>query len=158
WNFTPFANTSGTLQPVSINEPDGEFLVSVGSVPGRADLYDLNFFSTNPLASNEALNRYPTLFRYATPEGYVYVIDETDGLHSVTDPNGNTLTITRDGITHSSGKNVRFERDSQGRITAIIDAAGNAMTYDYDATGNLVAFHDRENNATKFSYDGAHNL
>src|SRR5438128_7285205 len=99
WNFTPFPGTHGTLEPAGIDEIDGEFLIVEGSVPGPINLYDLNYFSENAVAPQDQLNRYPTLFRFTSQEGYRYLIDERDGLHSVTDPNGNTLLITTNGLT-----------------------------------------------------------
>jgi RHS repeat-associated protein len=160
WNFTPMDNTLGTLEPASIDDPDGNFLYFAGSIPGNADLYDLNYFfnwfdSTNTLAD---LQRYPTLFRYTSAEGYKYLIDEIEGLQSVTDPNGNTLVIATNGLIWSnpnSGTNsvsVAFQRDVLGRITNIVDAAGNAMSYQYDTNNNLVTFTDRTGQTNGFAY------
>jgi RHS repeat-associated protein len=158
WRFTPIGNTHGTLEPASIDDPDGEFLIAVGSIPGTIDLYDLNYFSTNTLATTEDLNRYPTLFRYTSPEGYRYLIDEINGLQSVIDPNGNTLLIGTNGIAWTNsiaGTNtlsVAFHRDSTGRITNIVDAVGNAIRYAYSTNGNLVSFTDRVGQTNGFAY------
>jgi hypothetical protein len=65
----------------------------------------------------------PTLFQLTLNDGRAFVIDRTTGLQSVTDANGNKLTITPNGITHSDGRNVTFSRDSSNRITQITDAA-----------------------------------
>ena len=63
----------------------------------------------------------------------VYDIDPGSGdLRQVFDPNGNSLTFTRDGVISSTGKSVTFERDPQGRITAVVDPLGNRVRYQYD--------------------------
>jgi len=47
---------------------------------------------------------------------------------------------------------VSFERDPQGRITAVIDPSGNRIRYAYDAKGDLITVTDREGNVTQFVY------
>ncbi|HEV3470216.1 MAG TPA: RHS repeat-associated core domain-containing protein [Pyrinomonadaceae bacterium] len=145
FGFTPMPGTRGTLVP----EAPVDILVD-GGFPGPVELLD---------ASDPQLRTYdPTVFRFTDENGTVYVIDQKAGVRSVADPNGNRLTINRDGITHSSGQRVAFTRDSAGRITRITDPSGNPMSYDYDAAGDLTAFRDRENNESKYSYDGDHYL
>ena len=38
----------------------------------------------------------------------------------------NTVTITRDGVTHSTGSAMTFSRDASGRITSITNPAGKS--------------------------------
>src|SRR3546814_1243695 len=76
----------------------------------------------------------------------------------IVDPNGNTITITDDGIIHSAGASVEFERDALGRIVAVTDPEGERQTYTYDARGDLVAHTDREGNTTRFRYADPHKL
>ncbi len=75
-------------------------------------------------------------------------------MRSVTDTNGNTLTICQTGITHSAG--MGFTRDTQGRITRVTDPAG--VVYAYDANGDLASVTDRENNVTRFEYRNTPNV
>lgn len=141
--FTAMPGTHGTL----VADGSIDALVA-GNVPGPVDLlgYDnADYFNS-------------TLFRLTTEDGTVYLVDQRGGVKSVTDTNGNSLTITRDGITHSSGTSVSFARDAQGRINAITDPAGNALTYAYDANGDLTSFHDRESSTTAYAYNNAHFL
>ncbi|HEU5123921.1 MAG TPA: Ig-like domain-containing protein [Verrucomicrobiae bacterium] len=158
WRFTPIGNTRGTLVPAGFDEPDGNFLWVVGSVPGPVDIYDLNFLSENPFATEAELNRYPTLFRYTSAEGVRYLIDEIDGLQSIADPNGNTLLLSTNGLTwtnSAAGTNklsITFERNGQGYITNIVDAAGHAMSYRYSTNGNLVGFTARDGTTNGFAY------
>jgi len=50
------------------------------------------------------------------------------------------LTISTNGLFHSSGKNVLFQRDPAGRITNIVDAMGFNLRYEYDINGHLLRF------------------
>jgi RHS repeat-associated protein len=141
--FTPLPGTVGSLAAVGSSDVFLE-----GSYPGPVNLLDLNTL--------EPYN--PTTFELTTADGTAYLVDELEGVRRVSDTNGNTLTVGRDGITHSSGKSISFTRDAAGRITRITDPAGNAMTYSYDAGGDLVDFADRESNHTTFAYNGSHGM
>ena len=141
-SFRPLPGTNATLEPV-----DGNFVYVVGSFPEPIDppselfLFDASFSLYDP-----------DVYRLILPDGRAFVIDQQEGLKSITDLNGNELTITDDGITHSSGKAVAFVRDAQGRIESITDPNGNPMSYGYDAQGDLISYRDRENNETTFTY------
>src|SRR6185312_14672330 len=72
-----------------------------------------------------------TQYQLKTAEGFTYVLDQKLGATSVTDPNGNTLTINNSGVTSSTGTSVAFTRDALGRVTQITDPAGNVLQYSY---------------------------
>ncbi|MGN6545339.1 MAG: putative Ig domain-containing protein, partial [Aureliella sp.] len=93
-------------------------------------------------------------------DGVSYRIDgEAGQLVSVTDRDGNSLTLTDQGIRSSLGASISFTRNAQGRITSIADLAGKTVQYAYDNVGNLVSVTDRENNKTQFVYgDPGHYL
>lgn len=93
-----------------------------------------------------------------TVDGMVYDIDQSFGIRSVTDTNGNRLTYSSSGITHSAGKGVVFTRDSNGRITKITAPDNSAITYAYDTDGNLASMTDLAGNVTKYSYNRSHGL
>jgi RHS repeat-associated protein/uncharacterized repeat protein (TIGR01451 family) len=99
-----------------------------------------------------------TQFQMKTAEGFTYILDQTAGATSVTDPNGNTLTINTTGVISSTGTSVVFTRDTLGRITQIMDPAGKALHYAYSATGDLGSFTDRASNTTTYTYDTGHLL
>jgi RHS repeat-associated protein len=82
------------------------------------------------------------------------VIDALTGdMTDVIDTSGNSLTYTRMGIIHSSGRSVTFERnDPHDFITAVIDPAGNRIEYGYDSQGNLISVTDRAGATTTFTY------
>jgi large repetitive protein len=100
----------------------------------------------------------PGRLRYTTQDGTQVVFDEERDVESITDPNGNTITIDDDGIRHSSGPSVTFARDSLGRITSITDPAGAVQTYRYAATGDHVAHTDRTGATTTFKYIDGHKM
>ena len=140
------AGTEGaTLAPA-----DGGQALIDGPIPGRFNLV---------AADGSVYN--PTTFNLTTAEGFTYTIDQTKGLSQIADLNGNTLTITHDGVLHSSGKSLLFHRDGQGRITSITDPAGNSFLYAYDpTTGDLQSATDRAGNPNFYGYgaDGHHFL
>jgi len=100
----------------------------------------------------------PRQFTLTTEDGTVYDIDQDRGLTRVEDRTGNSIQITDQGILHSSGKSIAFQRDTKNRITHITDPAGSPMLYDYDVNGDLVAHTDRESNKTQFTYEPGHYL
>ncbi len=120
----------------------------IGNQPGDVEVLDL-----------DTVDDYdPQTFVYTGPDGREWLIDKTDGVRRVSDPNGNTLEVGPGGITSSSGAGVVFTRDGLGRITAITDPDGGVRTYGYDAAGDLVAFTDASGATTTFAYDGDHLL
>lgn len=102
----------------------------------------------------------PSEYRLITRDGTAYTYDQFEGLTSIEDLRGNTLTYTDNGIFSSTGANILFERDSQGRITTITDPNGNAITYTYDANGDLITVTDQANLTVTHDYfdDGSHLL
>ncbi len=100
----------------------------------------------------------PEDVKLTTRDGRIFHLDLADGVTHLEDLNGNTLEITPEGITHSSGRGVEFERDAEGRIERIIDPMGNANVYAYDAAGDHVSFTDRMEAVTSFAYTDGHYL
>lgn len=86
----------------------------------------------------------PDVFILTTKDGTKYEYDQAEGLKKITDLNGNVVSFREDGIFHSGGPSIRFDRDHRGRITRITDLAGNTLDYRYDAKGDLVAFDDQD--------------
>lgn len=137
--FTPQAGTRGKLSVAGDNT-----VYVAGSVPGEVQLiaYD----------GTGIFDR--TQFKYTAKDGTEFVVNQgAGGLQSVRDPNGNTLTISASGITHSSGQSIAFTRDTQGRITQITDPEGVSNVYTYSGDGDLISYKDRENNTTSFTYE-----
>jgi large repetitive protein len=112
---------------------------------------------TNPIGSspfNPADPYYGAVYVLTTKDGTKYRIDAVTGdLLTVKDTNGNTLTYTDDAIVSSTGVQVTFERDAQGRIVSVSDPEGALVTYGYDNKGDLISVTDRTKNTTKLVYD-----
>ncbi|CAA0121101.1 tRNA(Glu)-specific nuclease WapA [Halioglobus japonicus] len=101
----------------------------------------------------------PDNYVLTTKAGFVYVLEQHVGIKTITDPNGNTLTYTDDGILHSDGKSVDFERDEDsGLITAIIDPKGQRYEYVRDGEGDLISMTDPENAVSTYTYNSNHGL
>ncbi len=150
--FVPFVTVTGQLQPRpgtlgQIEILDNTNFLILDQQPGEVWLYDDVTF--NPFN--------PVNLRYTMPDGTVF--EFTDGkVTRVTDTNGNSLAFTLDGIEHSSGIGVDFERDSLGRITAITDPSGQTQHYAYSANGDLMSHTDALAHVTRFFYNTRHGL
>jgi RHS repeat-associated protein len=139
---TGSATAGASLTPIG----DTDLLLD-GSIPGPTNI--INF---------DVVPADYTQFQLKTAEGFTYILDQKLGATSVTDPNGNTLTINSSGVVSSTGTSVVFTRDTLGRITQIADPAGNILIYTYSGPGDLVGFADTVGNTTTYGYDPAHLL
>ena len=108
------------------------------------------------LESNEIFE--PQAVRLTTADGRAFDLDLEDGVTGLATPDGVSLTLDEDGITHSSGLAVKFERDAEGRISRIVDPAGNAVIYSYTPEGDLWRVYDQEGFLTWFTYYPEHLL
>jgi RHS repeat-associated protein len=100
----------------------------------------------------------PTTYTYTDPYGRVFVMSADGSLQSITDLQQNKLTFSDDGITSSAGgRSVAFNRDSQNRITEVVDPAGNSYSYSYDSQGDLIAVgYPGLTTPTNYEYDTDH--
>jgi RHS repeat-associated protein len=144
-SYTPRPGTLGTLRVLSPSPID---LFVNGSHPGALELLDFDNFEIFD----------PVVFEYTTDEGVVIVIDKFQGVQSMRDPNGNTLTFGPGGITHSAGRSLTYLRDAQNRITRITDPNGNQHHYAYDANGDLVSYRDPLGHVTRYFYNLSHGV
>lgn len=81
----------------------------------------------------------PDLFILSDMEGTKYTYDQREGFLGLEDRNGNSLTVTPEGFTHSSGPSLLFDRDSEGRITKVTAPGNEEWLYDYSAEGDLIS-------------------
>jgi len=145
--YTQLSGSPGTqgAKLVALDEND---VFVAGAAPGDVELL-----------SAETVDPYnPTRFQMTTADATVYTIDEKAGLQSVRDLNNNMLTITPQGLIHSSGRSITFTRDSQGRITRITDPSGAQLIYEYDANGDLISSTDADIRKTTYAYNSTHGL
>ena len=105
------------------------------------------------------LNVYhPEKYKLTTEDGTVYIINANTGVESITDVNGNVITFDEDGVYHSDGKSIVFNRDDKGRISKITGPTGKQVSYQYNENGDLASVTDILGGTTKFVYDEEHYL
>lgn len=100
----------------------------------------------------------PQRLQLTTADGRVVLLDRNAGLVSMTDRNGNKLSVSAAGVQSSAGPGIGFSRDSAGRITRISGPSGQVLTFAYSLAGDLVASVDPDGNQTTYAYDGNHDL
>ena len=84
-------------------------------------------------------------------------------LTSITDPNGNVITLVRQGLPITQvldpvGRALTLTYDSSGRITSITDPIGRTVSYTYNSQGTLATVTDPEGGITKYGYDAQNHL
>lgn len=141
--FTALPGTNATL-----TRRGGTAVLVSGDWPGNADIMTTDYGSVFD----------PDDFVVTLLDGRELDVATATGLEQVTDTNGNVLEIRPDGLVHSSGRSVTFDRDAQGRILAITDPMGYVLSYEYDEAGDLVSFIDAALESTHYAYDDDHYL
>jgi YD repeat-containing protein len=137
----PYSPLFGNLSEPNYQGEPGEYgkLSTTNScslvVPGAGAFYC--FLGGAGALYNQNVEKY----HYQDPYGRVFTFSPAGKLERIRDLNGNELNFTPDGIISSSGANVLFNRDAQGRITTVTPPDGSVYTYEYDANGDLVAVH-----------------
>ena len=87
-------------------------------------------------------------------------------LNSITDSNGNTVTLTLNQsqplqitqITDPVGRSLNLSYDGLNRITSITDPIGRTVHYTYNGQGTLASVTDPAGGATNYTYDSNNNL
>jgi YD repeat-containing protein len=93
-----------------------------------------------------------------TTDGTQYDVSVADGLQVITDRFGNTITLDEGGITASLGPDLTWERDGQGRITAITFPDASEVEYAYTVAGDLDIVTDQLEYDTEHVYEDDHRL
>ncbi|PWQ95057.1 RHS repeat domain-containing protein [Leucothrix arctica] len=110
------------------------------------------------LLGDPGLDVDPQNYQLTTADGYIYDLEQGFNIRKVTEPNGQTLTFSSEGVFHSTGASVSFERDVNGNISAITLPDETQITYEHDTNGNLIAHKDQLDNAATFAYNNQHGL
>lgn len=87
-----------------------------------------------------------------TKDGLKYQYHETDGLESISDQNGNKVTFTENGATHSTGQSVTFVRDWRGRIKEVVAPDNTKIQYEYNLAGDLAKVVNQASLPTRYEY------
>lgn len=161
--YEPLPGTRGTLTALDMNS---DRLMVIGSFPPPP--LDFGGGSPSPqsftpppiqfwIEGGEAVYD-PNLYELKMQDGRSFVISQDAGLLSMSDYNGQTLTVSENGITHSSGRGLAFERDQQGRIIQITDPMSNTLHYEYDSRGDLIQVTNQANYTSTYTYNDNHHL
>jgi RHS repeat-associated protein len=94
----------------------------------------------------------PRAYVLTLADGRELYFDQFSGFQQIKDLNDNSVVFGPNGVVHSSGRSMSFQRDTQGRITRITDPDGKFLQYSYDLDGNLAKVTDRGGNQTRFTY------
>lgn len=86
---------------------------------------------------------------------------QTQFLTSITDPNGNIITLVRSSsapvqivqVVDPVGRALNLTYDGSNRITSITDPIGRITRYSYNAQGRLATFTDAAGGVTAYTYD-----
>ncbi len=85
-------------------------------------------------------------------------------LISMADRNGNTQTLSYDGlgnlteITDASSRTYTLDYDGDNHLTSLTDPSGRSIHYSYDSLGRLISFRDALGNQTTYAYDDQNRL
>ncbi|MEO8345815.1 MAG: PASTA domain-containing protein, partial [Betaproteobacteria bacterium] len=141
--FVPRAGTLGSIQTL-----DNINILVVDPQPGPVTLLDDTTL--------DAFN--PDRFLYRQTDGTQFIVTRTHGVESVKDLNGNEITISAGGISHSTGASVAFSRDANGRVTGITDPKGQTQNYAYTLSGDLASHSDATGGTSRYFYNAVHGL
>ncbi|WP_199524821.1 Ig-like domain-containing protein [Pseudoalteromonas sp. bablab_jr011] len=100
----------------------------------------------------------PTQYQLVTVDGYTFDLNEGFTIERITTPTGHTLTYTKNGIIHSGGMSITFERDANDRIKKILLPDNTSISYEYDENGDLIVHKDQLQQGTEFTYNKSHGL
>jgi RHS repeat-associated protein len=89
----------------------------------------------------------------------IFMFNSAGQLLSMSDPNGETVTTSYDGLGRISGlqygdRTLTVSYGNNGMISGIGDGAGGAMSYGYNDSGELTSFTDATGAVTTYAYDG----
>jgi RHS repeat-associated protein len=126
---------------------------------------------TNPAMIGAVMTVLPTEVLLRWKNGTVYRFLQpnpqfTPQLDSIVDPNGNRITIARNGnnpnqvlqITDPTGRSLRLTYDGASRITSVTDPIGRIVSYTYNAQGTLETVTDPEGGITRYEYDNLNRM
>ena len=151
----PLATTSIFFSPVPNTDTTGTLVALADNnvIVSPAQVGPVTFIDPS---TGQVYN--PTPWQYTDQAGTVFIIDDTNGIESITDADGNTMTYTASGVQSSDGHGLSILRDSQGRVASITEPDGSQIQYGYDFYGDLVTVTDAQGNVTRFTYDTDHLL
>lgn len=112
-----------------------------------------------PSGVRDTLERAGSSFALKRPWKNTYLFDGSGRLISMSDLNGNTMTVTRDvrgrvtRVTDAVGRALTFTYTPLNKVAAVTDPAGRTFRYAYDVKGNLIQVADPAGRSIRYSYD-----
>ena len=88
-----------------------------------------------------------------------YSYDAHGNRLTLTEPNGNTMSTTYDGLhrttreTNAAGDTTRYQYDGVNNVTRVIAPNGNQTTSTYDVLDRVTEVNDNEGLVARYSYD-----
>jgi RHS repeat-associated protein len=107
-----------------------------------------------PLAAIEDRNRNRIDVCYDA-RGLLTGLRHTGGYAVAVDSDGGLVTGLRLLGADRTGDRtlIRYDYDSAGRLTGVVNSSGRPLRFDYDAAGRVVAWHDRNGTSYRYTYD-----
>ncbi len=170
FNLTLDSNAVSSAQSFNLILPDGQpipFTVQPNGTFINLSNAEWQGVVITATASNVASMRLKNGVVYS----FVPVYDYGFMLESITDPNGNTITLTHNPndllqistITDPVGRQMTLTYDNggffgEGRITSVTDPIGRTVSYTYNAAGYMATFTDANGGVWQYGYDSLGNL
>jgi RHS repeat-associated protein len=161
YGYTLDSLTPGTAALINLVAPDYHFFPFSrqpdGTLKNTTDPAMLGAVMTT--AGNSVSLRWKdgTVLSFTAP-GNVFPL-----LQSITDSNGNTTSLTRNGvqitkITDPVGRSLVLTYDGANRITSITDPIGRTVLYTYNSFGTVATVTDPAGGVTRYDYANAQQL
>ena len=155
----------GTAPAINLISPDGNQYLFSRQTNGTLTNSSVPSLQGAVMTTNGG----QTSLRY--PNGTVYQFQSFVGvsyLSSITDRNGNTITMTvlpMSGstlritqITDPVGRSLNLTYDSNAHINSVTDPIGRSVTYTYNASGTLATVTDPAGGVTRYQYDAQNRM
>jgi len=175
-------NPFGVTAYVDLILPDGRRIHFIGVPSGNSFGSYLStstpgpwygaVISANPVNPNHYV--LPGSWQLQTKDGTIYSFPSSDGLInpacqalvSITDRNGNQVTITRsaqphctiNAITSPNGRSITFQYDTSDRVKTATDNSGRSVQYSYDGSGRLQTVTDANSGVWTYGYDSLNRM
>ena len=106
------------------------------------------------------------VLRFVPVSGFTQRFGVASVLSSITDSNGNKVTLVRESLQGDAafrigeivdpvGRSFSLTYDTQRRITEVVDIIGRTVTYTYNSRGLLETVTDPEGGVTTYEYNGS---
>jgi len=130
--------------------------------PGGVYTPDPGYFDTlvkNLDGSFTFTTKDQTVYQYAFDPGTPFLIaGPVYRIQSITDRNGNTVTMTYSGgnltaITDTYGRPLSLSYDAQNHLSQVTDPLGRVTTFTYDTGRHLTKVTDPDGKTTQYTYN-----